>query len=223
MLRPLRVVIENYPEGQTEEMDGRQQPGRSDGRERERCRSAGCCTSSGTISARIRPKDFFRLAPGREVRLRYAYFVKCTGVEKDPKTGEVIEVALHLRPRHSRRRRPGRPQGQGHDPLGVGRPRHRRRGAAVRSPVHASPTPTTCRKAQDYLANLNPNSLVVLLDAKLEPSLATAPVGAIVPVRAAGLLLRGQGFGPRASWFSTGRSRCGTPGPRSRRKSRRSR
>jgi glutaminyl-tRNA synthetase len=48
--------------------------------------------------------------PGREVRLRYAYFVTCTGVVKDA-AGDITEAALHLRPRHPRRRRPRRPQG----------------------------------------------------------------------------------------------------------------
>ena len=81
-------------------------------RARARCRSRACCTSSSDDFREDPPKKFFRLAPGREVRLRYAYFVTCTGVVKDA-SGRGRRTALHLRSRHARRRRAGRPQGEG--------------------------------------------------------------------------------------------------------------
>ena len=81
------------------------------------------------------PPKFYRLAPGREVRLRYAYFVTCDEVVKDAGRRR-RRAPLHLRPGDPRRRRPRRPQGQGHPPLGLGPPRHRRRGPPLRHAVH---------------------------------------------------------------------------------------
>ncbi len=77
------------------------------------------------------PKKFFRLAPGREVRLRYAYFIKCQEVVKDPVTGEVVELRCTYDPATKGGLRPGRPPGQGHPPLGVGGPGGVRRGASL--------------------------------------------------------------------------------------------
>ena len=91
VLRPLRVVIENYPEGQVEEFDALNNP-----------EDPAMGTRKVPFSRVIYieredfmedpPKKFYRLAPGREVRLRYAYFITCTGVVKDEKTGEVVEL-----------------------------------------------------------------------------------------------------------------------------------
>ena len=82
VLRPLKVVIENWPEGETEMLPARNNPNDPDAGSREIPFSAAKSGSSGTTSWRIRRGRFHRLAPGREVRLRYAYFVTCTGVEK---------------------------------------------------------------------------------------------------------------------------------------------
>ncbi len=91
VLRPLKVVIENYPEGQLEEMDAVNNP-----------EDPGAGTRKVPFSRVLYieredfredpPNKFFRLAPGREVRLRYAYFITCVGVVKDEKTGEVVEL-----------------------------------------------------------------------------------------------------------------------------------
>ncbi len=91
VLRPLRVVIENYPEGQTEELEAVNNP-----------EDPGAGTRKVAFSRVLHiekedfmespPKKFYRLAPGREVRLRYAYFVKCVDVVKDERTGGVIEL-----------------------------------------------------------------------------------------------------------------------------------
>lgn len=91
VLNPLKVVIENYPEGAVEELDAINNPEDA---------SAGTRKVPFSRSLYIErddfledpPKQFFRLAPGREVRLRYAYIIKCTGVTKDPQTGEIIEL-----------------------------------------------------------------------------------------------------------------------------------
>ncbi len=91
VLRPLRVVIENYPEDRSEDLDAVNNP-----------EDAGAGTRKVPFSRVLYierddfredpPKQFFRLAPGREVRLRYAYFVKCVGVVKDPSSGQVTEL-----------------------------------------------------------------------------------------------------------------------------------
>jgi glutaminyl-tRNA synthetase len=91
VLRPLRVVIENYPEGQTEQLEAINNP-------EDMSRGTRKVPFSRVIYIEQEdfredpPPKFWRLAPGREVRLRYAYFIKCVGVVKDEKTGEIIEL-----------------------------------------------------------------------------------------------------------------------------------
>ncbi len=146
VLRPLKVVIENYPEGQTEELEAVNNPEDAAAGKRKVPFSRVLYIEQDDFREDP-PKDFFRLAPGREVRLRYAYFRHLHRRQGDPETGQVRRADLHLRPGDARRRRPGRPQGQGDHPLGFGGPRRRGGGAAVRPTSSPSPTPTTCRKA----------------------------------------------------------------------------
>ena len=110
VLRPLKVVIENYPEGQVEELDARQQPRGSGGRARARCRSRASSTSSRTTSARSRRRSSSASAPAREVRLRYAYLVKCDE-RREGRRRRGRRAALHLRSRRPRGGAPRRPQG----------------------------------------------------------------------------------------------------------------
>ncbi len=133
VLDPLKVVIENYPEGQVEEMEIANNPEDP---------SAGTRKVAFTRELWIErddfmeepPAKFFRLAPGREVRLRAAYFVTCREVVKDDDRRD-RRAALHVRPGHARRRRTRRPPAQGDPPLALRRPRDPRRGAAVRPPL----------------------------------------------------------------------------------------
>ena len=90
VLRPLKVVIENYPEGQVEELEAINHPD-DPAAARARSRSAASSISSSDDFMENPPKKFFRLSPGNEVRLRYAYFIKCTGVIKNA-AGEVVEL-----------------------------------------------------------------------------------------------------------------------------------
>ena len=91
VLKPLKVIIDNYPEDMMEELEAVNNPEDT---------SAGTRLVPFTRTLYIEqddfrevpPKQFFRLAPGREVRLRYAYIVKCVSVTKDPHTGEVMEL-----------------------------------------------------------------------------------------------------------------------------------
>ena len=92
VLRPLRVVIDNYPEGQVEELDAQNNPGDSTMGTRKVPFSRVLYIEQDDFMEDP-PKKFFRLAPGREVRLRYAYYIKCVKAVKDEKTGRV--VALH--------------------------------------------------------------------------------------------------------------------------------
>jgi glutaminyl-tRNA synthetase len=175
VLRPLRVAIENYPEGGAEELDAVNNPEDPSAGTRK--------VPFGKVLYIERddfredpPKDFFRLGPGREVRLRYAYFVKCTGFEKDPKTGEVVEVRCTYDPAT---RGGDAPDGR----KVKGTIHWVSAGHAIDAEVRlydhlfTKPNPDDVPEGENYLANLNPNSLEIVTGAKLEPSLASAKVG----------------------------------------------
>ncbi|MDM7998792.1 MAG: glutamine--tRNA ligase/YqeY domain fusion protein [Dehalococcoidia bacterium] len=91
VLNPLRVIIDNYPEGQTEELDAINNPEDPAAGTRKVPFSRVLYIERDDFREQPPPK-FFRLAPGREVRLRYAYLITCIGVKKDEKTGEVVEL-----------------------------------------------------------------------------------------------------------------------------------
>lgn len=91
VLRPLKLVVENYPEGETEELDAVNNPEDPSLGSRKIPFSNVLYIEQDDFRENP-PKKYFRLSPGAEVRLRYAYIVKCTGVVKDKKTGEIIEV-----------------------------------------------------------------------------------------------------------------------------------
>jgi glutaminyl-tRNA synthetase len=175
VLRPLRVVIENYPEGQVEDMEAVNNP--ED-------------TSMGTRQVPFSrvlyierddfredpPRQFFRLAPGREVRLRYAYYITCTGVVKDERTGEVVELRCTYDPATRGGWAPD--------------------GRQVKSTIHwvsaahaipaqvrlydhlfLNPNPGADEDGGDMTTSLNPKSLEVLTACQLERSLAGALPG----------------------------------------------
>jgi glutaminyl-tRNA synthetase len=92
VLRPLKLVIENYPEGQIEELDAPFYPHDVPKEGTRKVPFSRVLYIEQDDFAEVPPKGFHRLAPGREVRLRYAYFVRCESVVKDPATDEIIEV-----------------------------------------------------------------------------------------------------------------------------------
>jgi len=175
VLRPLKVVIVNYPEGQEERLDAINNP------EDE---SAGTRKVPFAREIYIErqdfmedpPKKFFRLAPGREVRLRYAYFVTCVDVIKDDETGEVVEVHCEYDPAT-----------RGGDSPDGRKVRGTIHWVSARQAVEAEvrlydrlftkPNPNEVSEGQDYTSNLNPNSLETLTSCKLEPSLAGSKGG----------------------------------------------
>ena len=91
VLKPLRVVIDNFPEDTTDELDGLYFPGNQEMGSRKIPFSKVLYIERDDFMEDP-PKKFFRLAPGREVRLRYAYYIKCNQVVKDENTGEIVEV-----------------------------------------------------------------------------------------------------------------------------------
>ncbi len=175
VLRPLRLVIDNYPADRTEEMEAVNNP-----------EDPGMGTRKAPFSKVLYieredfredpPKQYYRLAPGREVRLRYAYFVKCTSVVKDPQTGEVVEVHCAYDPAT---------RGGNNPPDG------RKVKATIHwvSAAHAvdaevrlyenlfSTENPGSDENREFTEELNPNSLEVLKGCKLEPSLLAASPG----------------------------------------------
>jgi len=175
VLRPLRVVIDNYPEDQMEELDAVNNP-----------EDASMGTRKVPFSRVLYleredfredpPKKFFRLAPGREVRLRYGFFITCVGVVKDEQTGEVI--GLHCT------YDPATRGGSAPDGRKVKATLHwvsaaHSLEAEVRLYDHlfTKENPDDVEEGFDYKANLNPNSLETLTSCRVEPSLAGAAPG----------------------------------------------
>src|SRR3954447_8209513 len=173
VLRPLRVVIENYPEAKTEEVDVINNPEDASAGTRKVPFSRVLYIERDDFREDP-PKKFFRLAPGREVRLRCAYFVTCTGVTKDPATGEITELTCTYDPATR--------GGDAVDGRKVKATLHWVSAAhAVDAEVRLYDRLFTAEEpgaSGDYRTDLNPASLEVVRDAKIEPSLRSAPVGA---------------------------------------------
>ncbi len=174
VLRPLKVVIENYPENQDEELDAINNPEDP----AAGTRKVPFCRELYIERDDFRedpPRKFFRLAPGREVRLRYAYFVTCTGVIKN-EAGQTVELRCTYDPATRGGDAPDGRKVKG--TIHWVSARHALR-ADVRLYDHlfSKPDPDDVPEGQDYRANLNPQSLVVLPGCPVEPSLGTAQPG----------------------------------------------
>jgi len=175
VLYPLRVVIDNYPEGQVEEFDCPYHP-----------QNPAMGTRKVPFSRVLYieredflenpPKKFYRLAPGREVRLRYGYFIKCEGVVKNPKTGEVVEIHCTYDP----------------ETRGGFAPDGRKVDATIHwvAAAHSLPAkvrlydrlfrvanPLGEKEGSDFTVYLNPKSLETLTSCQVEPGLAGAAPG----------------------------------------------
>ncbi len=172
VLRPLKVVIDNMPEGQVEELEAINNPEDA---------TAGTRTVKFPREIYIErddfmeepPKKFFRLAPGREVRLRYAFFVTCTEVIKDD-SGEVVELRCTYDPETR--------GGNAPDGRKVKATLHwvsadHAQEAEVRLYDHLFSRPDP---GADLIADLAPDSLTVIENALIEPALTNAPLGQAV-------------------------------------------
>ena len=174
VLNPLKVVIENYPEGESELLEAINNPEDESAGTRQIEFSREFYIERDDFMENP-PKKFFRLSPGREVRLRYAYFVTCTDVIKDA-NGEVVEVRCTYDPASR--------GGESPDGRKVRGTLHwvdanRAINAQVRRFEHLF-TSENPGAEDDLLAALNPNSKTVIEAAKIEPILASEPVGAQV-------------------------------------------
>ena len=177
VLRPLRVVIENYPEDRVEELDAVNNPEDPSMGSRKVPFSRELYIEREDFREDP-PRKFFRLAPGREVRLRYGYFVTCVSVVKDEKTGEVAELRCRYDPETR--------GGQAPD------------GRKVRGTIHwvsaahaleaevrlydhlfTAPKPGEAGNGLDFKSSLNPDSLETLTRCRVEPSLADAAPGSV--------------------------------------------
>jgi glutaminyl-tRNA synthetase len=175
VLRPLKVVIDNYPEGRVEELDAVNNPEDPPMGTRKVPFTRELYIEQDDFREEP-PKGFFRLSPGREVRLRYAYIVKCIGVVKDSKTGEIKEIHCAYDPET----KSGLAQS----------------GRKVKATIHwvsadhaleaevrlydhlfAKEDPDDVPDGSDWMANINPKSLERLTSARVEPVLANAKPG----------------------------------------------
>jgi glutaminyl-tRNA synthetase len=175
VLRPLRVVIDNYPEDLVEEMEAVNNPEDATAGTRKVLFSRVIYIEQDDFKE-VPPKQFYRLSPGREVRLRYGYFITCTSVVKDEKTGDVTEIHCTYDPATRGGNAPD--------------------GRKVKSTIHwvsaahaidaearlyenlfTREDPNQTDEGENFTANLNPHSLEVLTGCKLEPSLRDAAEG----------------------------------------------
>jgi glutaminyl-tRNA synthetase len=175
VLRPLKVVIDNYPEGQTEEMDAVNNPEDESAGKRKVPFSRELYIERDDFQE-VPPKGYYRLSPGKEVRLRYGYFITAKSVVKNDK-GEVVEVHVTYDPATHGGNAPD--------------------GRKVKSTIHwvsaahalnaevriydnlfSVENPNDVPDGQDFTANLNPSSLETVSNARLEPSLKSAEPGA---------------------------------------------
>jgi glutaminyl-tRNA synthetase len=177
VLRPLKVVITNYPEGQVEEMEAVNNPEDPEMGTRFVPFSKVLYIERDDFREDPPPK-FYRLAPGREVRLRYAYFITCQEAVKDPVSGEVVELRCTYDPATR--------GGDAPDGRKVKATLHWVSAAhAVEAQVRlydrlfSKENPDEVEAGEDFLVNLNPNSLEILQDCRVEPGLKAAKPGQV--------------------------------------------
>ncbi len=175
ILRPLRVVIENYPEDQAEELEAINNP-EDPGMGSRKVPFSRVLYIEQEDFREDPPKKYFRLAPGREVRLRYAYYIKCVGVVKDEQTSEIVELRCTYDPET---RGGGSPDGRKVKATlhWVSAAHSLRAEVRLYDHLFLKANPDEVKDEGDFRANLNPNSLETLTSCRMEPSLANAAPG----------------------------------------------
>ncbi len=211
VLRPLKLIIENYPEGQTETLEARNHPDNPDAGSRPVTFGRELYVEQDDFMEHP-PKKFYRLSPGKEVRLRYGYFVTCREIVKDA-AGTVVALRCTYDPASK----------------GGNSPDGRKVQATLHWVAAADAVPAEIRLYShlfnrpdpgadgDALDDLNPDSLEVLTGALVEPGLLDSPAAEAVQFERTGyfalILTRSRG-----GRCSTGRSDCGIRGRRFRRR-----
>ena len=177
VLRPIKVVMENYPDRHIEELDAVNNPEDPNMGTRKVPFSRALYIEQDDFREEP-PKGFYRLSPGKEVRLRYAYIIKCVGVKKDPATGEILELRCTYDPETK--------SGSSQSGRKVKATIHWVSAAqAVEAEVRlydhlfTKEDPDEVAEGSDWLVNLNPKSLERLSACRVEPYLAQAKVGEI--------------------------------------------
>jgi glutaminyl-tRNA synthetase len=175
VLRPIKVVIENYPAGQVEHLEAINNPEDPSSGTRLVPFSEVVYIEQDDFREEP-PKGFFRLSPGREVRLRYAYIIKCIDVVKDPETGEIRELRCTYDPETK--------SGSSQSNRKIKATIHwvsadYAKEAEVRLYDHlfSKEDPDAVPDGIDWLTNVNPKSLEVLTNCRVEPILANAQIG----------------------------------------------
>jgi len=200
VLRPLKVIIDNYPENKVEELDAINNPEDLSMGTRKIPFSRVLYIEQEDFREEP-PKKFYRLAPGREVRLRYAYFIKCVDVVKDDKTGEIIELHCTYDP-----------ETRGGDSPD---------GRKVKSTLHwvsadhslkttvrlydrlfLKENPDEVEEGLDFTSNINPDSLEILSPCYVEPTLKSAKSGDRFQFERLGYFCVDSDFSPGALVFN---------------------
>ncbi len=174
VLNPLRVVIENYPEDENEELDAPYHPNDPDMGSRKIPFSKVIYVERDDFMEEP-PRKFFRLGPGREVRLRYAYFITCNDFVKD-ENGEVIELRCTYDPETKGGNAPDGRKVKGTIHW-VSAEHALEAEVRVYDRLFNDPEPDSNKHEKDWKEFLNPDSRQILDNAKLEPGLATATAG----------------------------------------------
>jgi glutaminyl-tRNA synthetase len=216
VLRPLKVVIENYPEGGSEELEAVNHPENAAAGTR-RIRFGREILIERDDFMEQPPKKFFRLSPGAEVRLRYAYFITCREVRKNP-AGEIIELRCTYDPATK----------GGNAPDGrkvkatmhwVSAPDALPAEVRLYNPLFTRPNPDI----GNFAAEINPNSLEVIAEARVEPALAAMKSGEAIQFERQGYfcpdpdstperLVFNRTVGLRDTWAKTSAKVAGTSG-----------
>ena len=175
VLRPLKIIIDNYPEGKVEELDAENNPEDSSMGIRKIPFSREIYIEQDDF-LQDPPRKFFRLSPGHEVRLKHAYYIKCTDVVKDKNTGEIKELHCSYDPETR--------GGWSKDGRKVRGTLHWVSAAsAIRAEVRlydklfTKKDPADTLQGEDFISCINPESLTTLKSCLLEPSLAGAAPG----------------------------------------------
>jgi glutaminyl-tRNA synthetase len=175
VLQPLKVVIDNYPEGQVEEVEAANNP-EDESMGTRRLPFSRIIYIEQDDFRENPPKKYFRLAPGQEVRLKHAYYITCQNAVKDPQTGRIIELRCTYDPAS---RGGGTPDGRRIKGTLHWVSAQHAVDAEVRLYDHLfrKEDPLDLPEGEDFKDHLNPESLRVLSSCKVEPSLAKAGLG----------------------------------------------